>query len=155
MSLRDFSSPSSTVLGKGRFSLVLDYQERILVSNFEIDAGERGLIYAFDKAIFGPDIWLAFYSEEAYQNRRAQYSDVNNLIAIPNYAMDVDVTEPKKMLRLKATMHSRALSYKLTAVPMTVGEDLDYFENQRRKKQLHVTWAQLSDGRPVEWVQEP
>ena len=140
---------------KGRFSFILDYQERLLVSNFAIDAGERGLIYAFDKSIFSPDIWLAFYSEGDYQNGRAQYSDVNNLISIPNYAMDVDVTEPKKMLRVEATMRCRTLSEKLTAIPMAIGEDLAYLADERKKKQLHVTAARLSDGRPIEWLQEP
>jgi len=140
---------------KGRFSFVLDYQARILVSNFGVDAGERGLVYTFDKTISGPDIWLAFFTEEDYRTGRARYADANNLIAIPNYGMDVDVTEPKKILRLKATMHCRSLSEKLTAIPMVVGEDLDYFESERRKKQLHVTAAHMPDGRAIEWLQEP
>jgi len=139
---------------KGRFAYVLDHQARMLVSNFQVNAGERGLVYAFDKTISGPDIWLAFYTEDDYRNGRSRYADANNLISIPNYAMDIDVTEPKKMLRLTATMHCRALSEKVTAIPMVVGEDLNYFEDERRKKQLHLTGARLSDGRPIEWLQE-
>jgi len=139
---------------KGRFSYVLDHQARMLVSNFQVNAGERGLIYAFDKTISGPDIWLAFYTEDDYHNGRSRYADANNLISIPNYAMDVDVTEPKKMLRLTATMRCRVLSEKVSAIPMVVGEDLDYFADERRKKQLHLTGARLPDGRPIEWLQE-
>src|SRR5690349_1135417 len=36
---------------RGRFSLVLDYQNRIPVANFDINAGEKGLIWAYNTAI--------------------------------------------------------------------------------------------------------
>ena len=140
---------------RGRFSYVLDYQSRILVANFQIDAGERGLIYAFDKSLWSPDVWMAFYAEEDYRNGRARYADADNLISIPNYDMEVDVTEPKKWLRLKSVIHCESRTEQLTAIPMVVGEDLDYDSEQRRKKQLRVVSARLPDGRPVEFLQEP
>ena len=141
--------------GKGRFAYILDSQARILVSNFQVNAGERGLIYAFDKSIWAPDTWMAFYTEEDYRLGRSRYADTDNLVSIPNYEMDVDVTQPKKMLRMKATMHCRARSEKITAIPMVVGEDLGYAADERRKKQLHVISARLADGRAVEFLQEP
>ncbi|MDR3747723.1 MAG: hypothetical protein P4M04_06180 [Acidobacteriota bacterium] len=65
---------------RGRFAFLLDAQARIPVANFEINAGERGLIYAFDKGLSAPDIWMAFHGEEEYQLGRAQYADANDLI---------------------------------------------------------------------------
>ena len=140
---------------KGRFAYVLDYQSRILVANFQINAGERGLIYAFDKSLWSPDVWMAFYAEEDYRSGRARYADADDLVSIPNYGMDVDVTEPKKWLRMKTSIHCKARGEQFTAIPMEVGEDLDYAADQRRKKQLHVVSARLADGRSVDVLQEP
>ncbi|HTS37444.1 MAG TPA: M1 family aminopeptidase [Candidatus Solibacter sp.] len=140
---------------KGRFAYILDYQFRLPVANFAINAGERGLIYAFDRDLFAPEVWMAFYSEQDYQKGIAQYSDTGDLVSIPRYNMDVDVTEPKKMLKLTVTMQCKARSDRLIAIPMVVGEDLDYYEDQRRKKQLHVISANLQGGSAVEWFQEP
>ena len=140
---------------KGRFAYILDYQSRIPVANFQIDAGERGLIYAFDKSIWQPDVWMAFHAEEDYQNGKARYADSDDLISTPNYSMDVDVTEPKKILSLTATMHCQVRHDHVIAIPMVVGEDLAYSEDQRRKKQLHVVSARLTGGGPVDFLQEP
>jgi len=140
---------------RGRFAFLLDYQARIPVANFAIDAGERGLIYAFDKSIGQPDVWMAFYAQEDYQKGKARYSDADDLMLTPKYAMDVDVTEPKKMLNMTVTLQCESRSDHLIAIPMVAGEDLDYFDDQRRKKQLHVTKGELEGGGPVLFVQEP
>lgn len=140
---------------RGRFAFVLDAQSRIPVANFAIDAGERGLIYTFDRNIWAPDVWMAFHGEEEYQQGKAQYADANDLILVPRYSMEVDVTEPKKMLNLTAHMECVSRSDHLTAVPMVAGEDLDFAEDQRRKKQLHVISARTGDGTAVETIQEP
>jgi Peptidase family M1 domain len=140
---------------RGHFAFLLDYQARIPVANFEINAGERGLIYAFDKSIWGPQVWMAFYAQEDYQQGKARYADADDLIQVPRYDMDVDVTEPKKMLGLTARMECISRSDHLTTIPLVVGADLDYLEDQRRKKQLHVVSVRLGDGAPIEWFQEP
>ncbi|MGO9088716.1 MAG: M1 family metallopeptidase [Candidatus Sulfotelmatobacter sp.] len=140
---------------RGRFALVLDAQSRIPVANFQINAGERGLIYAFDDYIEAPDVWMAFHGEEEYQQGRARYADADNLVEVPRYGMEVDVTEPKKILSLTANLECVSRSNHLTAIPLVAGEDLSYFEDQRRKKQLHVISARLKDGAAVEWMQEP
>jgi hypothetical protein len=140
---------------RGRFAFLLDAQSRIPVANFEINSGEHGLIYAFDKGVSAPDVWMAFYGEEAYQQRRAQYSDADDLIMVPRYGMEVDVTEPKKMLGLTAHMECVSRTDHLIAIPLLAGEDLDNFEDQRRKKQLRVRSVRAADGTAVEWVQEP
>ena len=140
---------------RGRFSFLLDYQARIPAANFAINAGERGLIYAFDKIFGETDVWMAFHSEADYQRGRAAYSDQDDLIAISKYALTVDVTEPKKWLKLTTHIDCAAKSDGLVAIPFLVGEDLSYYEDQRRKKQLRVSSARLGDGTPVEWIQEP
>lgn len=140
---------------RGRFAYLLDYQSRIPVANFQIDGGERGLIYAFDKSIWGPDVWMAFYTEEDYLNGMARYSNADDLVSVPRYSMDVDVTDPKKILGLTAKMHCQPRRDHLVAIPMVVGEDLDYLAEERRKKQLYVTSARLEGGAPVEFIQEP
>lgn len=140
---------------RGRFALLLDAQSRIPVANFGINAGERGLIYAFDRGISAPDVWMAFHGDEEYQQGTARYADADDLISVPRYDMDVDVTEPKKMLSLTARLECVSRSDHLTAIPWVVGEDLDYYEDQRRKKQLHVISARAADGSAIEWTQEP
>ena len=140
---------------RGRFAFLLDAQSRIPVANFEINAGERGLIYAFDKGLLAPDVWMAFHGEEEYHQGVAQYADANDLILVPRYQMEVDLTEPKKMLKLTAHMECVSRSDHLTAIPLVAGENLDYFEGQRRKKQLHVVSAHAADGTAIEFVQEP
>jgi Peptidase family M1 domain len=140
---------------RGRFAFLLDAQSRIPVANFGINAGERGLIYAFDKGIWAPEVWMAFHGEEEYQQGKAQYADVDDLILVPRYGMEVDLTQPNKMLNLTAHMECVSRSDHLTAIPMVVGEDLDYLEDQRRKKQLHVISVHTGDGTAIETLQEP
>ena len=140
---------------RGRFAFLFDAQSRIPVANFGINAGEHGLIYAFDKSISSSDVWMVFHEEQEYQKGIARYADADDLISIPRYGMDVDVTQPKKMLNLTAHLDCVSRSDHLIAIPLVVGEDLDYFEDQRRKKQLHVVSAHAADGATIETIQEP
>jgi hypothetical protein len=140
---------------RGRFDFVLDYQARIPVANFEINAGERGLIYAFDKDIWEPQVWMAFHSLQDYSQGHTRYSDADDLVLFPKYAMDVDVTEPKKMLAMTVTVQCESRADHLIAIPMVVGEDLDYQNDERRKKQLHVLSVHLQGGGSVQYFQEP
>ena len=140
---------------RGRFDFLLDAQSRIPVANFGINAGERGLIYTFDKDMWAPDVWMAFHGQEEYQQGMARYADADDLVEVPRYGMEVDLTEPKKMLKLTAHLECVSRSDHLTAIPLVAGEDLGYFEDKRRKKQLHVISARTADGTAIEWMQEP
>jgi hypothetical protein len=140
---------------RGRFAFLLDYQARVPVANFQINAGERGLIFAFDSNTFSPQVWMAFHTLEDYRQGKARYSDADDLILIPKYGMKVDVTEPKKMLRLTAEMNCISRTDHLVALPLVAGEDLSYRDEQRRKKQLQVASAHVNDDVPVETLQEP
>ena len=140
---------------RGRFAFLLDYQARIPVANFQINAGERGLVFAFDTSTLSTQVWMAFHTLEDYRKGKAQYSDADDLILIPKYGMKVDVTEPKKMLRLTAEMTCVSRADHLIALPLVAGEDLSYRDDQRRKKQLQATSAHRNDNAPVEVLQEP
>ena len=45
---------------RGRFSLVLDYQNRVPVANFDLSGGEKGLIYKYQPDTHNTEIWMAF-----------------------------------------------------------------------------------------------
>jgi len=131
--------------GKRRFSFVLDYQTRVLVTNFGINAGEKGLIFAYDSSNYDVEIWMAFYSHEDYQKRIVSYSDVNNLLDIKSYDMDIDLRDHKKYLRLRTIVGATVLQPNVRAVNFQIGESLGEFESWRLKKQMRVKTVRLGD----------
>jgi hypothetical protein len=128
---------------RGRFSLVLDYQNRIPVANFGIDAGEAGLIFHNRDEIFASEVWTAFYSLEDYRQDRATYADVNNLIAAEHYDIAADVRDPGHLLGLTVRLKARTRAPGLRAVPFRVGENLSRWESERLKKQLRLKSARV------------
>ena len=123
---------------RGRFSLVLDHQNRIPVANFDINAGEKGLIWSYNSDIYNPEVWLAFYSLQDYQRGSVAYSDANDQIDIKHYQLDIDLREHHKLLRLNAHIKAEPQIPNVRAMTFRVGEDLGEFENQRLKKQMRV-----------------
>ncbi len=130
---------------RGRFSLVLDYQDRIPVADFGLNGGEKGLIFAYDSATDNNEIWMAFYGKDDYAHRTVSYSDVNNLIDITHYEMNVDLRQHKKYVRLQTRVDSIVTAANVRAVPFSIGESLGEEENQRLKKQLRLQQARLGD----------
>jgi hypothetical protein len=137
-----------------RFSLLFDPQTRVPVANFEINAGEKGLIFAYDSDIYSSDVWLAFYSKADYESGKATYSNMFNLVDTPNYYLELDLREPKKTMSLVARMNCTSLSDGIQFIPFSLGEDLTSHDDERRKKQLFVQSAKLADGTPIEYFQE-
>lgn len=123
---------------RGRFSTVLDYQNRIPVSNFGINAGEKGLIWYYNSDLYSPEVWLAFYSLEDYQRGAVEYSDANDQIDVKSYKMDVDLRQQKSRIRLNARIEAEPNQPNVRAVSFRVGEDLGEYDNQRLKKQMRV-----------------
>ncbi len=123
---------------RGRFALVLDYQTRVPVSNFDLNGGEKGLIYKYQSDVYTPEIWLAFYALEDYQRGSVAYSDVNDLLDITHYDMDIDLRENKKYVRLLARVQSQTRSANLRAISFQIGESLGEFEDRRLKKQMRL-----------------
>jgi hypothetical protein len=138
---------------RGRFSLVLDYQNRIPVANFDINAGEKGLIWTYNSDVYDPEIWLAFYGLEDYKRGNVDYSDVNDQIDISHYKMDVDLREYKKRLRVLAHIVAEARQPNLRAIGFRLGEGLSEYESTRLKKQMRVRSIRR-DGADVDAVQE-
>ena len=126
---------------RGRFSMVLDHQNRIPVANFDINAGEKGLIWSYNSDVYQPEVWLAFYSAEDYARNAVEYSDANDQIDIKHYRMDVDLREHKQRLRLNARLEAEPNRPNVRVITFNVGEDLGEAENQRQKKQMRVIAA--------------
>ena len=128
---------------RGRFSLVLDYQNRIPVANFRLNAGEKGLLFHYDSGLRSNDIWMAFYAQEDYQRGAVGYSDLNDILDVTNYDMDLDLREHKKNLRLHTRIQADSRLANARAIPFSIGEGLDEEENTRLRKQLRVKLARL------------
>jgi hypothetical protein len=130
---------------RSRFSLVLDHQNRIPVTNFGINGGEKGLIFTYKSEYYENEVWLAFYGQEDYQRRTVAYSDVNDQIDVAHYDMRLDLREHKKALRLLTKITSVARFANLRAISFQIGESLDEFENQRLNKQMRLKQARLAE----------
>jgi hypothetical protein len=138
---------------RGRFSLILDYQNRIPVANFSLNAGEKGLIISYQGPLYGNDVWMAFYSLEDYQNRRVQYSDRNDLIDIISYQMNLDLLDPGSRLSLDVRLVAEVRHSNLIVLPLQIGESLGEYDNMRLKKQLRLKSVR-SAGAELSAVQE-
>ena len=138
---------------RGRFYFILDYQNRMPVANFGLNGGEKGLIFAHDSNVFDTEIWMAFYGEEDYKRGSVTYSDMNNLIDITHYDMDVDLRDHKKALTLLTRVESTTRSDNLRAVSFQIGESLGEFDSWRLKKQMRIKQVRL-EGKDLAAVQE-
>lgn len=139
--------------GKRRFSFVLDYQNRIPVASFNINAGEKGLIFHYDTGIKNNEIWMAFYAQEDYQRNAVGYSDLDDLIDVNHYNLDLDLIDHKRNLRLIARVQAETRSGNLRAIPFRIGESLGEDESIRLKKNLRLKRARLS-GTEIPFAQE-
>lgn len=137
----------------GRFSYVLDHQNRVPTSYFDINGGEKGLIYLYRSSIMSPEVVLAFYSESDYARTAAAYSDVHDLVDIEHYSMDIDVRNPRSKLGLRAKATMRSLGNGISAIPFVIGESLSESGSARLKKQMRVK-AVRSGQTEVPFVQE-
>jgi len=138
---------------RGQFSVVLDYQNRIPVANFDLNGGEKGLIFSYASVLVGNDIWMTFYGLEDYQRRTVNYSDVNNLVDITNYQLDVDLREHKSRLRLGGKLSMEVRAPGVMAIPFQIGESLGESDNRRLKKQLRVKTVRAG-GEELAFAQE-
>jgi hypothetical protein len=138
---------------RGRFGLVIDYQTRIPVANFDLNGGEKGLIYNYQSDLYNAEIWMAFYGEDDYQRRSVSYSDLNNQLDINHYDLDLDLRDNKKYLGLLARIQALTLVGNLRAISFNIGESLGEFESRRLKKQLRLQKARLG-GSDIGFAQE-
>lgn len=139
----------------GRFTYLFDPEVRIPADAFGINAGEKGLIFAYDETLSGNDVWMAFHSEQEYATGIASYSDMYNLVDTTRYGLTLDLTEPRKVLGLNAKMDVVCRKDGVRVIPFAVGEYLGTDYAERRKKQLHVLGAHLAGGTELLFFQEP
>jgi hypothetical protein len=99
------------------------------------------------------EVWMAFYSEEDYAQRRASYSDIYDLVDVTKYDMELDLRSPKSKLGLRTRLSMQALAPGLRAVPFSIGESLGEADDSRLKKQMRVRTVRLA-GTPIDAVQE-
>ena len=137
---------------RGRFNLILDHQTRIPVNTFDINGGEKGIVYAHSSLLSGPEVWTAFYSLDDYQRGSVEYSDKNDLIDIQNYDMVLDLRDHKKHLNLKSRIDAQALAT-FRVLDLKVGEDLSDDDDWRLNKQLRVKSLKVN-GNDAPFVQE-
>jgi hypothetical protein len=137
----------------GRFSYVLDHQNRIPTSYFGINGGEKGLIYSYSSSILNTEVSLAFYSESDYSQSVVAYSDTHDLIDIEHYSMDVDLRSPKSKLGLRSKLRMKSLANGLSTIPFVIGESLGEYENARLKRQMRVKAVRIGQTE-LSFVQE-
>ena len=128
-----------------RFSYLFDPQTRIPTAFFDINAGEKGLIFSYKSLIDTNEILMAFYSLQDYQNGVVQYSDMNDLVDIEHYKMNVDLTTPKSKIALNTTVNMSAKTADLQVIPFYIGEALGKNDGQRLKKQMRVKAVRLNN----------
>jgi len=139
---------------RGRFGAVLDHQARVPGAVFEVNGGEKGLIYKYQGVQFGNDVWTAFYDAADFQRGIASYSDAFDLVAIPAYKMEVDLRDPGSWLRVDATLQMVTLTDNVQVVSMRLNEGLPELDNERRNKSVRVLKAELSDGTALPVIQD-
>lgn len=140
---------------RGRFTYLFDPQARIPVTSFGINAGEKGLIFAYDGSLYSNDVWMAFHANGDYATGLAPYSDTYNVVDTERYTLTLDLLEPKKVLGLTAKLDLVSRVEGLRLISFAVGEGLRIADDERRKKQLHLLDARLSDGTALPFFQEP
>lgn len=139
---------------RGRFTYIFDPQTRIPVAAFGINAGEKGLIFAYDR-VMGNEVWMAFHAAEDYAKGVTPYSDIYNLVDTDKYVLTLDLMEPKKVLGMTAQLGLTSRVEGVRVLPFALGEGLGVYEDERRKRQLHILSAHLSDGTSLTFFQEP
>src|SRR6185503_7910649 len=96
---------------------------------------------------------MAFYGLDDYGRGTVNYSDVNDLLDITHYDLDVDLRENKKYLRLFARVQSQVLAANVRAISFSVGEDLGETDSVRLKKQMRLEKARM-ENTDLAFIQE-
>jgi hypothetical protein len=138
---------------RGAFSFAMDYQSRLPLAAFYLHAGEKGVIWTHSQAPFN-EVWMAFYSVADYQREVVQYSDTFDLVAIPQYTITVDATEPQRELTENVRMEMSVLASGLRAIPLMLNNSLPEVDSTRLKKALRLNSAKLIEGGALDAIQE-
>ena len=133
---------------------LVDHQGRAPAQVFAINAGEKGLVYQYGESPWGYDVWTAFYSQQDLARRRVDYSDVFNLVKIPEQRFEIDLREPEEWVRMVVEIDLVGLRDGLRLIPMALNEGLGERGESRRKHGFRILEAELTDGTPVGVIQD-
>jgi hypothetical protein len=139
---------------RGRFGFLMDPQERIPSAVFEINGGEKGLLYGYNTLYEVPEVWTAFYSEDDYARKTVEYSDVSDQVIIRHHDMDFDAHDPAKWLRYTDRIDVEVLQDGLRAIQFSLNTELGIHNDERLKKALRVKSVKSTDGQAIDVVQE-
>lgn len=135
------------------FSYVFDPQNRIPTAFFDINGGEKGLIFAYKGTLYSSEVLTAFYSLSDYERGVVQYSDLSDLVDITAYDIDLDLRSPKSKVVLRSGIRMKALADGIRSIPFNLGESLSRYEDERLKKQLRVSSVRYGDSE-IDFAQE-
>lgn len=135
------------------FSYLFDSQTRTPTANFNLNAGEKGLIFTYKDSLLESEVLMAFYSLADYERRFVTYSDANDLVDITNYDMEIDLRAPKSKLSLRTHTKMTSLTDGVKAIPFSLGESLGVYDDTRLKKQMRMKAVRVG-GNDIDFVQE-
>lgn len=135
------------------FSFVFDPQTRIPTSNFDLNGGEKGIVFHHISSLKWSEILMAVYNLDDYAKGTVGYSDTNDLVDIEAYDTEIDLRSPKSKIGVRTTIKMTALQDGVSVVPFSLGESLSAFENERLKKQLRLSEVKFA-GRAIDFAQE-
>jgi hypothetical protein len=128
-----------------RFAYLLDHQGRIPVASFGLNGGEKGIIYQYESAVFFADRWMAFLAEDDYAKPTVAYSDVNDVVDVTAYQLNLDVRRVP-LLSIAARIDMTVRKPNVRAVSFNIGESLSASQKMRLDNQLRVKRVRLGDG---------
>jgi hypothetical protein len=137
----------------GEFSYVFDPTTRIPTMNFGLNGGEKGIIFKDRDGFFFSEVLMAFYSMADYERRRVEYSDLDDLVDVVAYDIDLDLRSPRTKVGVRARIQMSGLKDGVAAIPFALGESLGRREDERLKKQLRVSGVAMA-GTNLDFVQE-
>jgi hypothetical protein len=136
---------------RGRLNYLFDPQARIPVASFNLNAGEKGVIYQYQIAAFFPEVWLAFASLGDYSKAAIGYSDAFDLVDVSHYRLNLDLRDYGVVLSGLIEMTVKAPHVR--AISFNVGESLSASQKMRLDNQLRVKRVRLGD-KELAWTQE-
>jgi len=138
---------------RNRFAYLLDPQARIPSDIFGINGGEKALLFSYAPNVYDNDLWMATFSEEDFQSGHARFSDTFDMVTPLHYKMDIDLRNPRTMLRTEMRIDFQSRIDDLNALSMGVNEGLPAYDNIRTKNSMRIKSARF-EGRDLPFVQE-
>jgi len=137
----------------GCFTYLVDQQARIPGSIFEINGGEKVMLFRYAPYAYTNDIWIATYSEDDFKRGRVSYSDLFDVVSPTNYKMEIDLRDPRDKIRNQMHIDFESSVNNLRAVSMVVNDSLSAFDNERIKHSMRIKSAKFA-GQELQYVQE-